>query len=136
VSAAHVSVAQMRTFAAMQKSVMLSSECEFTALSKVPKQMAALGWIKEAFGNWPNAAFPPPLPSVSTHLCPGVGKRFAIATHQMAKAGIIPNWSESRYRRAKNVLLEVGLLSMVKKGGGYAGASLFQLHRLPLTSNK
>ncbi len=64
-----------------------------------------------------------------------IGKRFAIATHQMAKAGIIPNWSESRYRRAKNVLLKVGLLRMVKKGGGYAGASLFQLHRLPLITN-
>jgi hypothetical protein len=57
------------------------------------------------------------------------GKRFALCTRSMAEANTIPGWSEWKFRKAKDALLQAGLISQVKKGGGYAGPNLYQLQR-------
>jgi hypothetical protein len=60
------------------------------------------------------------------------GKWFSIATHAMAKSGLLPGWTESRYRRAKATLLSIGLIRQIKSGGLLNGPSEYQLVRLPV----
>ena len=58
------------------------------------------------------------------------GKRFALATRAMAQAGF-NGWSEWRIRSAKSVLLKVGLIRLVQKGGLNKGPSFYQIQRIP-----
>jgi hypothetical protein len=46
---------------------------------------------------------------------------FAVSPKAMAAAQVIPGWAHGRYRRARDVLTEIRLLSVVHEGGQGAG---------------
>jgi hypothetical protein len=48
---------------------------------------------------------------------PPIRKVFAVSPKAMAAANLMPGWNVKRYRRARDLLLEVGCLVRVKRGG-------------------
>ena len=55
------------------------------------------------------------------------GQPFCIDRIAMAKAGVIQNWNQNHYRRAKNALLEAGLVKCIKTGNRFIGPSQYVL---------
>jgi Bifunctional DNA primase/polymerase, N-terminal/Primase C terminal 1 (PriCT-1) len=60
------------------------------------------------------------------------GAPFGISARAMANHQIIPGWGHSRYRSARNGLLDLGILRQVRTGGRGAGdLPLYEFARLP-----
>ena len=59
------------------------------------------------------------------------GEPFAISDKAMRQADVLAGWGRARYRSARDVLLSMGLLTLLHKGGnGARDASLYALERV------